>query len=375
MSKPLKKPDNRIYIPFHIHPYEFEKGCHAVEKSDDAGVKHRYLIGTSSGMKEDGHGERMTKDCIDYMQEQANKGSILLYEGQHGVTHSMDLGKLVKSVISPTGEWKTEYRLYDESDGFEKGGATLERADKLWRQVNGLPPYVDETGKSKPLQKGFSIEGYIPDGGIVTMSDTGQRVIARVDLDGVLVTPRPSYQDSVITAVYKALDELTPEKRISFTENIRGKFMNKIEDENRKQSYYSQRYKLEDALNESIEDIVNRGVQVKDKLDLLMREYSSMLVELVVSHSGVFIRPEDQPDLPDDYGSVDVAKVQRLRVLKDIQGLLNTYMEVKDKKTFKSKSEEKNNVRFSKHSRGRQFRRKANMGKYNKSITTTHFDE
>lgn len=360
MIKLSKKKQDRIHIPFHLHPYNFEEGMHAVEKEDSNGIKRRYLMGFSSGMKFDGHGERMTKECIDNMQQQALNGSILLYDGQHGVTHTYDLGKLVNSTITPTGEWLTEYRLYDESDGFDPGSLTLERADKLWKQVNGLPPYVDEEGKPKPLQKGFSVEGYIPDGGIVSMSETGQRVISRVDLDGVLVTPRPSYQDSVITAVYKALDELTPQKKISFTESIRGKFINKIEDENRKQSYYSQRFKLEDALNESIEEIVNRGIQVKDKLELLLREYSTMLIELIVSHSGVFIRPEDQPDLPDDYGYIDVAKNQRMRVLKDIQGLLSTYLETRTREFNKSK--ETNNVRYGKsRSKGRcKPRRKTN---------------
>lgn len=366
MTKPVDKESKRIPIPFHIHPYKFEEGLHAVEKSDDLGRRRRYLVGYSSGMKIDGHGERMTKSCIDYMQEQARKGSILLYEGQHGVTHSMDLGKLVNSSITPLGEWVTEYRLYDEGDGFAPGSLTLERADKLWKQVNGLPPYVDETGAPKPLQKGFSIEGYIPESGIIEMSDTGQRVIDKVDLDGVLVTPRPSYQDSVITAVYKALDELPPQKRISFTESIRGKFINKIEEEERKSNYYSQRYKLDDALNESIEDIVNRGGQLKDKLELLMREYSIMLIELIISSTDVFFRPEDQADLPDDYGSVDVAKAQRIQLLKNIQGQLTGYLETR-LKSFKSKIKEKNNVRYgqSRNSRGRKPRRKTNNSKHN----------
>ena len=59
--------EKRIRIPFHIHPYKFEQGLHAVEKADtsNGGVKRRYLVGITSGMKIDGHGERMTKACID----------------------------------------------------------------------------------------------------------------------------------------------------------------------------------------------------------------------------------------------------------------------------------------------------------------------
>lgn len=342
MSETLTK-DKRIPIPFHIHPYKFEEGMHAVEKADSQGSKKRYLRGITSGLKLDGHGERMTKSCIDKMQNQAQSGNILLYEGQHGVTYTEDIGKLVDSEITPTGEWITTYRLYDESDGFEKGSSTLEKADKLWRQVNGLHPYVDTEGNPKPIQKGFSIEGFIPEGGIVSMSESGQRVIDGVDLDGVLVTPRPSYSDSVITSIYKALDELTPAKRINISENIRGKFINKIEDENRKNSYYSKRFKLEDALTESIEEIMNNGSQVRDRLNLLFDEYKNMMIELLISHAGVFIRPINQQDLPDNPGGVDVAKMQRrTRVLKNIQDQLKVLVDERSRvEKSKAKKEKK----------------------------------
>ena len=336
------------YIPFHIHPYKFEEGLHAVEKADKEGNKRRYLKGITSGLKNDGHGERMTKACIKNMEKQAKNGNILLYEGQHGFTYTEDLGKMVNSEITPMGEWITEYRLYDKDDGFELGSATLERADKLWRQVNGIHPYVDEEGNSRPLQKGFSIEGYIPEGGIVEMSESGQRVINAVDLDGVLVTPRPAYTDSAITAIYKALDKLTPQRRITISENIRGKFINKIEDENRKQSYYSKRYKLEDALNESIEEIISQSVQVRDKLNLLFDEYKIMMIELVIEHTGVFLRPADQQDIPDNSGEVDVAKMQRLRLLKSIQGQLKGFLDVKASRVKKTNNKEKYNGRTKK---------------------------
>lgn len=348
MSKLTKS--ERIKIPFHVHPYKFEEGLHAVEKADKDGKKRRYLKGITSGLKFDGHGERMTKACVQKMENQARTGSILAYEGQHGVTFTDDLGKLVESEITPTGEWITTYRLYDEMDGFEPGSRTLERADKLWRQVNGLHPYVDEEGNPRPLQKGFSIEGYIPEGGILEMSESGQRVINDVDLDGVLITPRPAYTDSVITAIYKALDELTPQKKITISENIRGKFINKIEDENRKQSYYSKRYKLEDALNETIEEIMSHEVQVRDRLNLLFDEYKQMMIELLVGHVGVFIRPKDQPDIPEE-GAVDVAKMQRMRLLKSIEGQLKGFLDVKSE-IYKSKqSKEKRYVRRNKSRR------------------------
>ena len=289
------------------------------------------------------------------MQTQANAGEILLYEGQHGVDYTNDIGRLVKSEITPTGEWITTYRLYDENDGFEQGSQTLEKADKLWRQVNGLPPY------EKPMQKGFSIEGYIPDGGILQMSDTGQRVIDSVDLDGVIVTPRPSYKDSAMTAIYKALDELLPERRVRISENIRGKFINRINDEELKNSYYSKRYKLDDALNETIEEIMSHNTQVRDRLNLLFDEYKVMMIELIAEHQGVFVRPPDMQDVPDTGGEVDIAKMQRMNVLKNISGQLQGLIDMR-KTVTKSNKETKHGRHGNKRIKSR---RKTNYRKHN----------
>ena len=139
----------------------------------------------------------MTENAVNSFMGQANSGNVLLYEGQHGVNYIDDIGKLTSADIIKGGDWFTEFRLYDDLD--KMGGVTLEKADKLWQQVNGFPPY------NHPIQKGFSIEGEIPDGGIVSMDTTGKRVIDDVLLDGVVVVPRPAYKDSIASAVYKAL--------------------------------------------------------------------------------------------------------------------------------------------------------------------------
>ena len=131
-------PNDRIHIPFHCHPYGFEKKLHAVTKDDGEGRQRRYLVGITSGMKTDGHGERMTKRCVDKMQTQAKSGEVLLYEGQHGVNYTNDIGRLVESDITEAGDWITTYRLYDTFDGFAEGSSTLEKADKLWRQTINL---------------------------------------------------------------------------------------------------------------------------------------------------------------------------------------------------------------------------------------------
>jgi hypothetical protein len=329
----VNNPKNKVKISFHLQPYKFEENLHAVEKSDEQGIKHRYLRGLTSGMKVDGHGERMTKKCVDDMEMQARKGCVLLYEGQHGVTYTDDLGVLVESNVK-LGEWDTLYRLYDETDGFEPGGATLERADKLWKQVNGLPPYVDKQGNPAPKQKGFSIEGYIPDNGIIELSDDGKRVIDKVDLDGVLVTPRPSYKDSVITAVYKALDELPPDRVEGFNEHVRKSFMDRLDTDTNFQTYYNKRFKLDDALNESIQDIMERGTQIRDRLKLVFDQYSNLVIELLVEHAGVFKRPPDQPDIPEQ-GAVDVAKMQKINLLKNIEGQLSGFVHLKKTKPKK----------------------------------------
>lgn len=350
----INKLDNRIKIPFSIHPFDklYVEHCgrddqrellksdgniHTVEKSDSEGRKRRYLKGITSGMKTDGHGERMTKKCIAMMQEQANSGEILLYEGQHGVTHTEDVGRLVESKITPMGDWITLYRIYDQYD--DVGPNKLERADTLWKQVNGLPPY------KKPLQKGFSIEGFIPDGGIVEMSENGQRTIDAVELDGVLVTPRPAYETAIASAIYKALDELPPDQKLRTSENIRGKLMGKIHNDKLKQNYYSKRFKLEDALNEAIDEIIRGGVQVRDRLDLLFQEYSQMMIDLILEYKAQFIEevePQDRPDLPDGSGAVDVAKGRRVQVLNGIIGQLERYAVLKTKRIQKQNKERQN---------------------------------
>jgi hypothetical protein len=263
-------------ITLHFHPYKFENKLHAVEKQE-GGQKRRYLKGISSGIKTDGHQENLTMNCIQEFQRQAATGDILLYEGQHGVNFVDDIGKLVHSEITPEGDWLTEYRLYDSLDNM--GPNTLEKADKLWRQINGLPPY------KTPKQKGFSIEGEIPDGGILTISETGKRVMDNVVLDGVVVVPRPAYQDSVAQAVYKAMGLDTPQKiRKNLTRNLQ----DAIDCEEKQEIYFKRRWQIDEALNEEIEKIMIEGLNPNEKLDLLFDEYKSLMIELVISSADYF---------------------------------------------------------------------------------------
>ena len=170
-----------------------------VEKSVD-GVKHRYVCGIASGTRIDQHGERLTQHCIDSIVRQCNEGDILLYADVHGVKASEDIGILTDFHLDEKGDWIVEFRLYDESDKVDT--KSLETADKLWKQLNGFPPY------RKPRRKGFSIEGYVPDENGMVEKKENFGIIDDIVLEGVVVVPEPAYQDSVIHAVYKALGEI-----------------------------------------------------------------------------------------------------------------------------------------------------------------------
>lgn len=272
-------------ISFKFHPKELEKGLHAVEKSE-GGRKRRYLLGISSGMSKDLHGERMTEACINSFQEQANAGDILLYEGQHGVNFVDDIGKLVHSEITPVGDWLTEYRLYDELDGFDPGSVTLEKADKLWKQVNGFAPYT------RPKEKGFSIEGDIPDGGIISVDPEGRRVMNAVRLDGVVVVPRPAYKTSIASAVYKALGEIPPEYSEKIRKGLHDNLSRKMQEAEAKDNYYQKKYMMESQLEDEIYDIItnDRHGTSAEKLRMLFDEYSALMINLILQNEGLFKR-------------------------------------------------------------------------------------
>jgi len=306
-------------------PIHFDLTTH-VEKADDKGQVRRYLKGIASGIKYDATNERMTKRCIDGMLAQSRSGEILMYEGQHGVDYTDDLGRLVEAEVTIAGEWVIECRLYDSMDGFEAGSQTLEKADKLWKQVCGLPPY--ET----PIRKGFSIEGLIPEGGIISMNEQtgGERVIDAVDLLGVIVTPRPAYTDSNIIAIYKALDidELPNESRGRIAGKMRNNFQAKLEKEQAQSSYYTKKCKIDEMLEESIEYILNMGTQMNDRLNILFDEYKQVMIGLINENKSAFEREEaGQRNFENDYQE-DVMKAKRLKVFKDIEERLNGLMTV-----------------------------------------------
>jgi len=290
MSAKLKNlGEDKKRISFVFHPYNFENRSHFVTKQDGA-KQRRYLIGVSSGTAVDGHGEKMTPTGIKSFQDQANSGDVLLYDGAHYFDHSQDIGKLTHSEILPNNDWLTEFRLYDEDDGM--GQETLDRANKLWAKVNGLPPY------SSPKELGFSIEGYIPDGGLKSIDRDKKRVIDNVMLDGVVIIPRPAYRSSIAQAVYKALDEIPP---WNLNKMLGKGFRDKVVKEDLTNNYFKKRFQFQDMLEDEIENImVNPKIGDKEEnLDKLFNEYKTAMMELVFESSSMFDKERYTGDVID----------------------------------------------------------------------------
>ncbi len=306
-----------IPISFHFHPTGFDDGAHIVEKADGTGQKRRYLKGISSGVRQDGHGERMTDNCIKSFTDQASSGDVLLFPDVHGVRGTDDIGILTNHSIDSTGDWNTEYRLYDETDPAEP--YQIQRANVLWKQVNGLPPYT------KPRQKGFSIEGYVPPEGILEQSEDGRRVLDNIDLDGVVVVPRPAYKDSIAHAVFKALGEVPPWQ---IEKSITGKIQNKIAEEEMRDGYYKKQWQIREALEEEIKEVMALNpVNAAQLLDILFDEYKSVMINLILQSSSLF---EPDPDIVLS-SSLPIAKAnEKSKVFKslstsmrDLQKLIN----------------------------------------------------
>ncbi len=302
-------------ISFRFQPFEVEKSGHAEERVV-RGQRRRYLKGLSSGIRPDLDGERMTKSCIKSMHKQGNSGSLLLYGGLHGVNFLDDLGILDTSQITQEGDWYTEYRLYDESDMSGVDKASVERANKLWAQVNGLPPY------KKAIQKGFSIEGIIPEGAIIDAKkgDDGSmshRVIDDIELDGTVVVSRPAYGDSVVTAVYKALGILPPGAVDQLHKNLHSTMVERLRDEENARSFYQQWFLLNDVLQEQIEKIMRISDDRKsERLGILLDEYKAALIPLVLQNEE-FFRPE-----PPQPGEAGITAIERSEQMSDVIGRL-----------------------------------------------------
>jgi len=252
----------------------------------------------------------MTAKAIESFQKQARSGDVLLYAGRHGIDFIDDIGRLMGSEITPDGDWMTEYRLYD--DGDEMGPHTLEKCDKLWRQINGMPPYT------KPKQKGFSIEGVIPENGIQTMDTGGRRVMDDIQLDGVVVVSRPAYQESVARAVYKALGVTMPS---DFRKGLKASIKNKLRTQQDRTDYYDQYYTLQSALDDEIRGVMNsESAEKEDMLRTLFEEYRDLMVELIMKSETVFLDTSADSGTAPVHRALDVHRyaIKRLEAGRDL---------------------------------------------------------
>jgi hypothetical protein len=292
-------------ISFQFHPYNFDTNEHAVEKSDSQG-KRRYLKGITSGPKVDAHGERMSEECIQSFMDQANSGDILLYPDIHGIKHSEDIGIMTKAEVLPDGDWLTEYRLYDNLDNVDD--LSVQKANKIWSQINGLPPYT------RARQKGFSIEGFIPDGvGSVHFDAKGKQVINDVMLDGVVVVPRPAYESSIAHSVYKALGEPTPWADKS---TLVSHLSKKVQEGEDRESFYREKYQLEDAVDSLVrEAMLLPESEQRERLSEIFQEYQALMINLILGHPSEYANADLRRD------SVGIGKTVTKSEL--LNGLMN----------------------------------------------------
>lgn len=281
----------RIRIDFH--PIA-QKGPFAVEKQD-SGKKRRYLEGVTSGLNIDGHGERMTERCIESFRRQALSGDVLLYAGKHDINYVEDIGRLVELKILENGDWWTSYLLYEAEDGV--GPVKMEVVDTVWAQVNGLPPYTTPRGF------GYSIEGDIPDGGILSMDDAGRRVIDDVKLTGVVLVRSPAYRTSVAHAVMKALELPTAQEiRKALQGDSAGALGEAAKQKEAERDFFDQKYQLSDALEDMVISIMRSPDPDKqDRLRDIFAQYGDLMVELILQHPDVY-QEDGEEDSSGDAG-------------------------------------------------------------------------
>lgn len=269
-------------ISFQFLPYQQESNLHAVERVEKGAKdgKRRYLVGVSSGLAVDGHGERMSQGAIDGFVRQAEEGEILLYPDTHGIRATEDVGKLIKAEVLENGDWLTEYMLYDGTEGAQDN--QVQKANTLWAQVNGLPPY------KKARQKGFSIEGWIPDGGF-NFDGKGRRVINSVELDGVVVVPKPAYGTSIASAVYKALGEKTPQE---LKKSLASKFSELVGEREQEREYYETQWDFRCALDECIKEVMENteidNASRRQYLEDVFNDFKAGMIDLILRSASIF---------------------------------------------------------------------------------------
>jgi hypothetical protein len=231
--------------------------------------KKRYLCGVATGLKKDSHGERMSGGCVRSIIRQSREKDFLLFPDEHGIRESEDIGILHNLKQLPNGDIYVEFRLYDESDNVD--AKSIETANKLWAQAGGLPPYT------RPREKGFSIEGYIPeDRKDLEEKRENEGVIDDMKVEGFVVVPEPAYENSVIQAVEKSKRNITKEKRMA--------------------------KKVEKALSPEEEDLIQA---IEDKIKELRTLTKGQSVE-----DEILEADDEADDIPDDENIDEIDKAE-----------------------------------------------------------------
>jgi len=252
------------------HVNKSKKTEYGVYKEDEKGRKRRYVEGVVSGNSVDGHGEIVTPKCIQSFMKQANSGDILLYPDEHGIKATQDIGILHSCKVLPNGDWFVTFRLYDQYDSV--GKFNLDTADMTWKQLLGLPPY------KHAKQRGFSVEGAVPDGGIKEMLDDDRRVMDDIVLDGVVLVPCPAYKASIASAVSKAL---VKKEALSSENGGDSLIKQKLVGDEKITSDYLRKSKIQDAFDDSLEEIKMEDCDdatKAEKIDKLFKEYKELIV-------------------------------------------------------------------------------------------------
>lgn len=331
-KKKKKCPKTGKAIKFNFHPYDFDNKGHVISKADETGEKRRYLKGIASGTKWDAHDERMTKDCIKSFHNQATSGQILLYADVHGIKATEAIGVLEKSEVSNTGDWIIKVRLWDEidkEDGLPQ--PVIDKAQTAWMMANGQPPF------KKSAQFGFSIEGIIPEDGVLKEGPLGRRVLNKIDLDGVVLVPRPAYKDSVAHAIYKALGEPTYWKsKLTLSKALQ----EQLNENEEKQNYFNERWDLDNALDTLVDKIMcDPNVDKREQLEIVLDEYKVLLIQTLIKHQDAFEQKPETPDpeSEDINGITMIAEAPEERVADVLKGkrTVKTGMSKKRKQLWK----------------------------------------
>jgi len=160
------------------------------------------------------------------------------------------------------------------------GPVKMEVVNTCWAQANGLPPYTTPRGF------GFSIEGDIPDGGILFMDELGRRVIDDVKLAGVVLVRNPAYRTSVAHAVMKALGLPTAQE---IRKALSGGLLEAAQAKQAERDFYDQKFQIADALEEMVCQIMNAPEpDKKDRLRDVFTQYQDLMIGLILEYPEAF---------------------------------------------------------------------------------------